>query len=91
MITTNIIFLLIVAVLIFVLGYRLGMKRAYKECTDIINQMTEDIKLTVSEKRALQYFANGNEMINDSKPDADVIDVHEWRRRRYGINSKDER
>lgn len=87
----TVILLIIAAIIIFLLGYRLGMKRAYKECTDVINQMTEDVKLMVDEKKALQYFANKNETINNSKSDAEIIDIHEWRRRRYGINGKDER
>ena len=87
----TVILLIIVAIIIFSLGYRLGMRRAYKNCTDIVNQMAEDVKLMVDEKRALQYFTNENQTINDSKPDAEIIDIHEWRRRRYGINGKDER
>ncbi len=91
MITTKIIFLLFGAALVFVIGYWFGAKRAYKKCTDIINQMTEDIKLTVGGEEALRSFVDEHEITNDSKPEADIIDIHEWRRRRYGINGKDER
>lgn len=91
MITTNILFLILAAAIIFTIGYRMGKRRAYKECTDVINQMTEDIKLTVGGADALRTFVNENEITNDSKPDAEIIDIHEWRRRRYGINGKNER
>ena len=91
MIATNIILLLIVGTLIFVLGCWFGAKHAYKKCTDIINQMTEDIKLTVGGEDALRSFVEEHEITNDSKPEAEIIDIHEWRRRRYGINGKDER
>lgn len=87
----TVILLIIAAIIIFSLGYRFGMKRAYKECTDVINQMTEDVKLMVGGKEAFQTFVKENEITNGSKPEADVIDIHEWRRRRYGINGKDER
>ena len=91
MITTNIILLLIVGAIIFTLGHWFGARHAYKKCTDIVNQMTEDIKLTVGGEDALRTFVDEHEITNGSKPEADVIDIHEWRRRRYGINGKDER
>lgn len=88
----TVILLIIAAIIIFSLGYRLGMKRAYKECTDIVNQMAEDVKRTVNKERyGDRMRASKNEVPNNSKPDADIIDIHEWRRRRYGINGKDER
>ncbi len=87
----TILFLILAAAIIFTIGYRMGKVRAYKECTDIVNDMIEDVRLQVGGKEALRTFVEENEITNDSKPDAEIIDIHEWRRRRYGIHGKDER